>query len=670
MTARAAAASSAGVDGRSPEVGPALLARALETVSEGSLITDAERHTIYANPAFTTITGYRADEIIGTNCRFLQGPETSQETVDEIRAALGAGVPFQGEILNYRADGRPFWNHLTITPIIDEAGVVTHFVSVQRDITHVIEERSRLSFEADHDALTGLPNRAALRRHVALELEDARETGAALAVVLIDLDLFKEVNDGHGHAAGDVVLIEFSRRLRGLLRRGDFVARLGGDEFVVVLSGLPVDRTHEELPLVLERLHRAVETPFSVAEGDETVVGMSAGVAVHTGGATDAAALYRASDDALYRAKSRESAAAWWVLAGPTGADRRVASLRLEPSAPSPVHPPAEGVLSLGAITMLYQPIVDLETGAVASVEALARLVTGDGRILGPEQFLPFCTGQELVELFRVGLDQTLAQLVAWDHEGLRLSASVNIPPELLSDDEVAATVARALSAHGVSADRLSLELLESGALDLPVSDRNVGELVQLGVRIHLDDVSSGFSTLKRMTELPFDVIKVDRRIFDAAHVRPLHVITLLAAIIRLGRDFGYGVVVEGIEDVEKLEVASILGARKGQGYLFARPLPAVEMGEWLARFAPPRGDEVVTTALGAIAYHWAAANSEGRVLPALEHCPLTAFTTGIDEHLARLHAEYHLMGGDRNPAGTALIDALVELVCAEGSRL
>lgn len=646
-------------------VTPELLAKALETVSEGSLITDAARNTIYANTAFTTITGYRADDIIGTNCRFLQGPETSAETVDAMRDALSTGTVFQGEILNYRANGQPFWNHLTITPLLDDTGAVTHFVSVQRDITSIVEERDQLSFEATHDALTGLPNRAGLRRHVARELADAQVEGTAVAVVVMDLDLFKQVNDEHGHQVGDEVLIEFARRATAALRRGDYVARLGGDEFVVVISDLSRAIALDQIREVLRRVHSVVERPFAVP-GGEAPLGVSAGVAIYPDHARTVAELYRLGDDALYAAKRRGLQGSWWTLATAKTAET------MGDADAAPVHPaengethPASGMLALGAIEMVYQPIVDLATGSVSSVEALARLRTETGTLLGPDHFLPLCSTEELVHLFREGLDQALAQVAAWESGGVDLSVSVNIPPELLSDAETAAYVSRVLRRHDVSAERLSLELLETGELDLAESDRNVAELVQLGVRIHLDDISSGFSTLKRMTELPFDVIKIDRRIFEAAHVRPLQVITLLAAITKLGHDFGYGVVVEGIEDVEKFEVSVALGAGKGQGFLFARPMAAEAVETWLRAFTLPHDPAIITTPLGALAFHWATANQQGHLLPTLADCPLSDFCASVDPELEPLHVASHEMGGDRNPAGAAFMAALVELVTA-----
>lgn len=641
-----------------------LLAKALETVSEGSLITDAQRNTIYANTAFTTITGYRPEDIIGTNCRFLQGPETSAETVDQIRAALSAGEVFQGEILNYRADGRPFWNHLTITPMLDEHGAITHFVSVQRDVTSIVDERDKLSYAATHDVLTGLPNRAGLRRHVARELADAQLEGTAVGVVVIDLDLFKQVNDVHGHQVGDEVLVEVARRATSALRRGDYIARLGGDEFVVVISDLNRSSALQQISHVMERLHTIVETPFPIADG-EAVLGASAGVAIFPDHSLTASDLYRLGDDALYAAKARGEGERWWVVAQPHGdADSTARSAAARPTA-SGADRPAASVLELGEIEMFFQPVVDLHSGAVTSVESLARLRTPEGRILGPQQFLPFCSTSDLVQLFREGLDQALAHVAAWEREGLALNVSVNIPPELLSDSDTAAWVSDSLRDHGVPPERLSLELLETGTLDLAESDRNVAELVRLGVRIHLDDISSGFSTLKRMTELPFDVIKIDRRIFEASHVRPLQVITLLAAITRLGHDFGYGVVVEGIEDVEKFEVSVALGAGKGQGYLFARPMEAHQVLPWVRDFRLPHSPEEILTPLGALAFHWAAANQHGRLLPELRDCPLTNFSASVGPELTDLHDQYHAMGGDRNPAGAAFSDALVDLVCA-----
>lgn len=296
-------------------VSTALLARALESVSEGSLITDAERRTIYANSAFTTITGYGGDDIIGADCRLLQGRDTSPDTVRSIRESLRDGTTFRGEILNYRKNGTRFWNHLTITPIVDGAGRLTHFVSVQRDVTAEVEERERLAFTAEHDPLTGLPNRVGLRRHLVRTLGAAFQRGSAVAVVVLDLDRFKPVNDRHGHAVGDRVLVEIAARIATVLCEGDAVARLGGDEFVLVLDDLDPDDARGQVASTLERLREVVERPVVLA-GKSVRVGASAGVALYPDDGRDLGDLLRAGDEALYRAKARTAPEQWWTAAG------------------------------------------------------------------------------------------------------------------------------------------------------------------------------------------------------------------------------------------------------------------------------------------------------------------------------------------------------------------
>lgn len=292
-----------------------LLALALETVSEGSLITAADRNTIYSNTAFTQITGYEQAEILGANCRILQGADTSPEELQRMRTALDAAEVFQGTILNYRKDGTSFWNHLTITPLKDDNSTVTNFVSVQRDVTDIVVERQRLSHEASHDQLTGLPNREALRHRLRAEFGDAAEDGSVVAVGMIDLDGFKVVNDEHGHQSGDAVLAQFASRVSGLLRRGDYIARLGGDEFVVVISDLAPADPGRELVDILDRIHTAVELPFLVDDGASVSVGMSMGTALFPSDAIAARDLLRAADAALYRAKRSKGSGHWWEAA-------------------------------------------------------------------------------------------------------------------------------------------------------------------------------------------------------------------------------------------------------------------------------------------------------------------------------------------------------------------
>ena len=625
-----------------PPVSESLLALALGAVSEGTVITDAACRTIYTNAAFTAITGYPREEALGRDCTFLQGPETSREEAALLRAAISTGRRYEGTILNYRKDGSRFWNHLVVTPLSNASGQVTNFVGVQRDVTDIVDEREKLSYEATHDQLTGLPNREALRRHLRTEFAEATADGSVVAVGLIDLDGFKGVNDDYGHHAGDLVLAEFARRVSSLLRHGDYVARLGGDEFVVVFGDLSAVDPLDQLQGILARLHTVVESSFGIGGPTMVTVGMSMGVALFPEHAENGPEVLRLADAALYRAKNSPSAAHWWELAGPQ--DVPVAMEELP-----------------GEVVMYMQPIVDLTSGEVRQVEALARLRRPDGQVETPDVFLPKLSGAQLVQLFREGLERALDWLARWDRTGVSLNVSVNVPPELLTSPESATWVRDALQRHRLEPERLGLELLETQELDLAASDQAVSELVQLGVKIHLDDLSSGFSTLKRITELPFDVIKIDRRFFDQLESRPLQVLTLLAAITKLGDDIGYDVVVEGVENMQRLEVSAVLGAAAGQGYLFSPPMPPDDLGPWVEGFITPYHPGTVTTAVGALAYHWTHTSGNGPEHPSQELCPLTRFFE--DDTLERLHDALH--HGDPT-AGQELTDALVARVTRE----
>ncbi len=653
-----------------------LLAKALETVSEGSLITDADRKTIYSNTAFTDITGYGADEIVGTNCRVLQGPETSPDDVQRIRDALNAGEVFQGTILNYRKDGSTFWNHLTITPLLNDAGDVTNFVSVQRDVTDIVEERERLSYDASHDPLTGLPNRDGTRRLVRRALAQAAERGDVVAIGLFDLDHFKDINDTHGHPAGDAVLVELGRRVRTVLRRNDHVTRVGGDEFVVILADLDPIRALSQLDEIAHRMRTEIVRPFVLDNGTTITLTTSMGVAFYPADGLDIDALYAAADQGLYVAKERRGGDDWWSPASPTSfttvddtevSEPSSGSVATQPTSWAPSqHGPMAGAPAhhtQGTLTMFMQPIVDLTTGTVTQFEALARIRRPDGSLMLPDEFLPSYTTDHLRELFWIGIHQSLEWVAKWQALGLDLSVSVNVPPIIFATPDSVQLVTDALELRGVEPSRLSLELLETHDVELAVSTDAIDELMRLGVKLHLDDISSGYSTLKRITELPFDVIKIDRQIFDNVHSRALHVITVLAAITKLGRDFGYGVTVEGIENRERLEVSTALGAHFGQGYLLAAPMPAEDVAEWVPRFTLPVEQGAVTTALGALAFHWNHSRRDGPVHPPLASCPLTSYFSDNDVEGAELHKRSHAGGAESVAAGMSLTSLLLDIV-------
>ncbi|MEW5833565.1 MAG: PAS domain S-box protein [Pseudomonadota bacterium] len=297
----------------------ALLARALASVKEGVIITDAEQRTVYVNRAFETITGYGPDDILGRNCSLLQGELTDPAMRARITSRLAARESFEGEILNYRKDGRSFWNLLAITPLRDEAGQLTHFVGVQRNIDEIRALRDRLEYLAFHDDLTSLPNQRELDRHLPGAIAAAQAARRALAVGKIDLDDFKVINETFGPSRGDQLLQQLSQRMRQRLAPGEFLARVGGDEFVVVFSSRAPGFTDDELEGCARRLGEAFAGPVPLAPGLQAEVSPSMGIAVFPEDGAEGGLLLRYADEALYQCKqNRRSRSRWWLRHGAT----------------------------------------------------------------------------------------------------------------------------------------------------------------------------------------------------------------------------------------------------------------------------------------------------------------------------------------------------------------
>ena len=290
-----------------------ILSRALAVVSDGAVVTGRDRRVLFLNRAFTEITGYGAEELSGQDCRRLLGPGSDPAVILEMEKAVASGQAFKGEILHYRKDGKAFWNQISITPIRNESGKLTHFVEIHRDVTQIRQMAERLAFESRHDDLTGLPNRRSLESHLDRVLARAMRQGTSVAVGVLDLNNFKPINDDHGHEAGDALLRDFSQRVRTRLRETDFLARLGGDEFVLVIEDLPRGIPDSQIGIPLERLHEAVETPYTLPKGDLASVGMSLGLALFPEDGTQGDELIRKADLSMYGVKDRKlRGGSWW----------------------------------------------------------------------------------------------------------------------------------------------------------------------------------------------------------------------------------------------------------------------------------------------------------------------------------------------------------------------
>lgn len=318
-----------------------------------------------------------------------------------------------------------------------------------------------------------------------------------------------------------------------------------------------------------------------------------------------------------------------------------------------------------GGLTMYVQPLVDLHSGAVPKVEALARLSLGDGGLVSPGAFLPLLGDLELDGLFRIGLDQALDFLNTADARGFALDVALNLPPSTLHDPDCAIWIEGALRRHGVAPGRLTLELLENQAVDQAEQAEAIDRLVRLGVQLAMDDLGSGYSSLKRLSTLPFHTIKIDQDLLAQIRSTPLEVLSLVSTLVQMGRDLERTVVVEGLEDDGMIEAASILGADRGQGYGLARPMPMDELLDWLERRPVTARDGSIRTWLGALAFHWQFVHADRAAPVPLESCPLKAFLDQrghASDEVARWHARAHEVGD----GGRDLLSWLVERVRAE----
>ncbi len=299
-----------------------------------------------------------------------------------------------------------------------------------------------------------------------------------------------------------------------------------------------------------------------------------------------------------------------------------------------------------GGLQMFVQPVVDLQSGHLVKVEALARLVMPDGSIIAPGVFLPLLGSAELDRLFSLSLGQALQHVAGWDAQGLELSVSVNLPPSTLLDGHCVEGIAQSLRHHGVAPDRLTLEILESQGIETREQDVAIEQLRSLGVKLAMDDLGSGYSSLRRLSVLPFDAVKIDQSLLLQIRSLPVQTLSLVSTIVQMGRDFELDVIAEGLEDDAVIEAVTILGAGYGQGYGLGRPMPADELVAWQAGHRGRAGDGRIQHVLGALAYHWQYMHGAQHPHPtSVDTCPLTEFLVGRGlgkSDAARWHAQVH----------------------------
>ncbi|MDR3752675.1 MAG: PAS domain S-box protein [Terracidiphilus sp.] len=550
---------------------------------EGIVITDPSGTILEVNDAFTRITGFTRDEALGTNPRMLQSGLQRKEFYANMWSALARDGHWSGEIWNRNKYGDIYAEMLTIDAIHDANGQVKQYVGLFTDITEVKEHQQQLELVAHYDALTGLPNRALFADRLRQAMEQAHRRNQLLGVVCFDLDAFKAINDGYGHASGDALLTALAFRMKRALREGDTLARLGGDEFAAVILDLPDrDACLHTLTRMLEAAAKEVQI------GDLPLrVTASAGVTFYPQTEeVDADMLLRQAGQALYEAK----------LAG------KNRFCIFDPSHDLMARSRHENIehirraLAANELVLFYQPKVNMRTGKVIGAEALLRWQHPERGLLPPGLFLPVIEGHPLaVEVGNWVIESALAQMEAWQESGFEMTVSVNVSAfELQQPDFVSRLCARLAAHPRVKPSHLELEVLETSALqNVALSSQVLTACRAAGVLISVDDFGTGYSSLVYLKRLPADILKIDQSFVRDMLDEPEN-LTILKGVLGLAEAFRRHVIAEGVETVDHGLMLLQLGCDFAQGYGIAKPMPAKELQAWAAAWRPdPRWVEV-----------------------------------------------------------------------------
>ena len=544
------------------------------SIDEGVVIIDTEGRIQAVNPAFCRLTGWSSDELVGQPMKLLESATTPPETYMAVRSALEGEGRWQGELDQPRKDGSGFTAFIDFNAVRDDGGRLTHFVAVFSDITHRKQSEEELRYLANYDTLTGLPNRTLFQQKLEAALLEARESGKKVALLFGDLDQFKGVNDTLGHAVGDLLLQETSRRLLASVRRVDTVGRLGGDEFTVLLAEVA---SEEVVVRVAERILKSIGNTFHL-EGHEINVSTSLGISVFPVDGQDGQTLLKHADTAMYEAKERgRNCYCFYTQAMSEKAlERLTLESRLRRAVPN------------GELVLVYQPKFDLESHRIVGVEALLRWQMGEGAPLLPGAFIELAEQTGLiVPIGQWVLEEACRQGTWWRQAGLPpISVAVNVSAHQLAAPGFVDGVASALESSGFEPSLLMLELTESALMEN--AEQGIGLLERLkhiGVQMSIDDFGTGYSSLSYLRRLPIDEVKIDRSFLQ--DLSPSGG-AIVRAIIALASSLDLRVVAEGVEKAEQIDILKAEGCHLVQGYYLARPMPPADLAQRLEVIEEP----------------------------------------------------------------------------------
>lgn len=520
---------------------------------------------VFINQAFTKMTGYSLMEAIGQTPRILQGEKTDRAVLERMKRDLKAGRVFYGEAINYRKDGTEFFNEWHIEPIYNDLRQITHYLAIQRDVTDRKHEEARLIYEACHDNLTGLYNRAYFMEQLQKAIDHSKNFQDYLfGLLFIDLDRFKLINDSFGHQAGDHLLIQVGHRLQTCIRPQDMVARWGGDEFAILIDDI------QDLSQVSEltaRIQQQIQHPIKIGENNlETVTTLSIGIALSSMGYNCSADMLRDADTALYRAKDRGKGSS--AIFTQTMHNQVRQQLQLETD--------LRYALKRQQLLLNYQPIISLKTHQIVGCEALLRWEHPIFGLVSPAQFIPIA--EETGLICGIGnwvIEQACMRAKEWQSVSASLQpfVSINLATRQLTQPEIVDTIRGILQTTECPPELIKFEITESAiAESTEVAVTTIKKIKDLGIKLCIDDFGTGHSSLSRLSCFPIDTLKIDRSFIEGMSVSG-NKAKIAHAIVNLAQSLSMETIAEGIENQQQFSQLQYWGCELAQGFLLAKPI-------------------------------------------------------------------------------------------------
>lgn len=542
--------------------------------SQGLMVCDAMMRIVFVNPAFEDITGCSAQRALGQTPALLHSHRQDSEFYRRMWASISDGGRWRGEVCNQRADGSLYMQSLTIAAVTNAHGAITHYIGVFDDLTQRKRTEDSIHRLASYDPLTQLPNRTFFQENLARALLDATTSKHKVALLLMDLDRFKNINDSLGHEAGDALLQVIGARLLELTRRSDILARIGGDEFAIVLPDIA---DVADADSVARKILDDISHPL-LLEGHEIEVSGTIGICLFPDDAGSAGEMIRNADTAMYHAKALgRNTRQFYTRAMSQNA---LSTLDIETG--------LRKALKQHELELYYQPQLDLRTGAIVGVEALIRWNRpGIGRV-PPGSFIPLAEERGLIaQIGRWTLQTAAEQIAEWDRLGLPpFTVAVNLSASQFHRGGLVDAVTQTLRRTGVPAQRLELEITEGIIVQNTQATINIlRELHDLGLRLSIDDFGTGYSSLSYLQRLPADKIKIDRS-FVSAMSADANAAGIVRGIIELAHGLRMTVIAEGVEAEDQLAKLRSLSCDAAQGFLICRPLPAARLQEFIRNWS------------------------------------------------------------------------------------